>query len=72
VAGPLVLIKWEDSAQPIPGWNFLSDLPQAAAVRCVSVGWLVHDGDVRILAPNLGERMSEQNLKLSGSRIASA
>jgi hypothetical protein len=35
---PLVMIEWEDSAQPTPGWLLLSDFSPPAAVRCLSVG----------------------------------
>lgn len=52
---PLVLIEWEDSARPAPEWCFVADLGKISAVRCKSVGWLIHDGkDVKALAPNLG------------------
>ena len=63
----LVLIEWEDSAQPIPGWQHLSALDDFQAVRCVSVGWLVHDGDeVKALAPNMGEVNSPERVQASG------
>jgi len=29
-----VLIEWLDSAQPIPTWHLLTDLPAAEIVRC--------------------------------------
>lgn len=48
---PLVMIEWEDSAQPIAQWQFLSDLELPGVVRCVSVGWLVRDDHVKALAP---------------------
>lgn len=50
----LVLIEWEDSSQPQPGWQFRDDV-RVAAVRIASVGWLVKDGKkVKGLAPNVG------------------
>lgn len=51
----LVLIEWEDSAQPVPGWAWLDELEDMKAVRCRSVGWLIQDdAKVKALAPNLG------------------
>jgi hypothetical protein len=53
---PLVLIEWEDSAQPVSEWRYLDDLGSLSVVRCLSVGFLVHDGKrVKVLAPNVGE-----------------
>jgi hypothetical protein len=52
----LVLVEWEDSAQPIARWVWLDDHTWDGIVRCRSVGWLVHDGeDVKALAPNVGD-----------------
>lgn len=52
---PLVLIEWEDSAQPIPGWSYLSSFESPGTIRCASVGWLIHDdAQVKALAPNMG------------------
>ncbi len=64
---PLVFIEWEDSAQPIPGWQHLSDFRPSPTVKCVSVGWLVFDGeDMKALAPNMGGLESECNAQISG------
>jgi hypothetical protein len=50
----LVLIEWEDSAQPVSAWQFQDDV-KVAAVRIASVGWLLKDGKkVKALAPNVG------------------
>ncbi len=52
----LVMIEWEDSAQPMPSWAYLVSLDATKAVRCVSVGWLIHDGDdVKGSRPEHGE-----------------
>ncbi|HEY9544744.1 MAG TPA: hypothetical protein VIR56_01985 [Solimonas sp.] len=52
-----VLIEWLDSAQPIPGWRLLSDLPNPDVVKCESVGWIIGEtDDVLMLAPNIGDR----------------
>ena len=53
---PLVLIKWEDSAQPVAAWQYISDIDDPSVVECQSVGFLVHDDDtVKMLAPNVGD-----------------
>ena len=63
----LVLVEWLDSCQPIPGWTHLTDLPEENVTRCVSVGWLISDGDqVKMLAPNMGDTDSETNMQASG------
>lgn len=57
---PLVLIEWEDSAQPVANWQYLDDIGEPEVVRCQSVGFLIYDGeDVRALAPNIGDPGTE-------------
>lgn len=57
---PLVVIWWEDSRQPASAWARLSDLTaEPEAVQCASVGWLIHDGDVKQLVPNMGDLGSD-------------
>lgn len=64
---PLVFIEWEDSARPVAAWSYLADFETPSAVRCVSVGWLIHDGsDVKALAPNMGELGNTEALQVSG------
>ncbi len=51
----LVLIEWVDSGQPVPGWQWLSEIDPRRAHKCVSVGFLVQDDEqTKVLAPNLG------------------
>lgn len=53
---PLVLVEWEDSAQPTATWQYLAELDPPEVVRCQSVGFLIYDGDdVKALAPNVGD-----------------
>ena len=62
----LVLIEWEDSAQPTPAWQHSASLQRGGVVRCQSVGFLLHEGkDVMILAPNIGD-ISTDNEQVSG------
>lgn len=64
---PLVFIEWEDSAQPIPGWQHLADINPTPVVTCASVGWLIYDGeDLKALAPNMGGLESDNNVQVSG------
>lgn len=63
----MVLIEWEDSAQPIPGWAFLTNCDTFEVTRCQSVGWLIHDGpDVKALAQNVGNPEDEDSAQVSG------
>lgn len=60
-ACPLVLIEWEDSAQPISSWTFLADFDALDIVKCRSVGWLIHNGEhVKALAQNVGDPHHDQ------------
>ncbi len=63
---PLVLIEWEDSRRPNPEWGYLNNLDKPSSVKCVSVGWLVGDGETKQLAPNFGDITLADNLQASG------
>ncbi len=64
---PLVMVEWEDSAQPISAWVHLEDYEPAGIVRCVSVGWLIKDDDeMKVVAPNMGSIDRPANLQVSG------
>ena len=52
---PLVLMEWLDSRQPVAGWRRLSDAPDGPPLRCASVGWLLRDGDVKVLCQTIGD-----------------
>jgi hypothetical protein len=54
---PLVLIEWEDSAQPRPAWEWVDNYELENAISCVSVGYLVAQSpNALAIAPNLGDR----------------
>lgn len=64
---PLVLVEWEDSAQPISQWLHLSSFDPPGTVRCASVGWLIQDDElVKAVAPNMGAINDPDNLQVSG------
>ncbi len=63
---PLVLVEWEDSAQPDGQWRFLDNWSAPTVVHCTSVGFLIYDGpDVKALAPNMAET-NEPDAQASG------
>ena len=63
----LVLVEWVDSARPEPAWRHLDDAPSLEVICCQSVGWLIDESaEVMMLAPNLGDIKSEQNMQASG------
>jgi hypothetical protein len=63
----LVLVEWEDSAQPLAAWRWLSQCDEFPFVVCQSVGWLVHDGEhVKALAPNIGVCGDDEDAQVSG------
>jgi hypothetical protein len=62
----LVLVTWEDSAQPEPRWRFTADASHENAVMCHSAGYLIHKGDaVLLIAPNIGD-FGTPNEQVSG------
>ena len=64
---PLVMIEWEDSAQPIPAWSYLASFEAPGTIRCASVGWLIcNDGQMLALAPNMGAIDDENSVQVSG------
>lgn len=66
-ACPLVLIEWEDSAQPIPSWSYLATFEAPGTIRCASVGWLIRDDkQMKALAPNMGAIDDENSMQVSG------
>lgn len=61
------MIEWEDSAQPIPSWSYLTSFEAPGTIRCVSVGWMIRDDDqMKALAPNMGAIDDENSVQVSG------
>lgn len=66
-ACPLVMIEWEDSAQPIPSWLYLASFNAPGIILCASVGWMIHDDDqMKALAPTMGALNDENSVQVSG------
>ena len=52
----LVLVQWEDSARPIPAWQWIDEYQLPEIVECISVGYLIADTKNAVaLAPNIGD-----------------
>lgn len=63
----LVLIEWEDSAQPLTSWRYLADAPDLEIIQCVSVGWIISQNErVVMLAPNIGDYESGEGAQGTG------
>lgn len=64
---PLVIVRWEDSAQPVPRWQHLADLEMPQIVECATVGWLIRDDDkVKVVAQSMGGINTDDNIQTSG------
>ncbi|MCH8328403.1 MAG: phosphodiester glycosidase family protein [Candidatus Marinimicrobia bacterium] len=50
----LVMIEWEDSRRPTSGWERLTEYEPEGVCDCVSVGFLVHNGEVQVTASEEG------------------
>lgn len=64
---PLVIIRWQDSGQPLPSWQYLSALPQTRIIECATVGWLLRDDDeIKVICQSVGDLESPKNAQASG------
>lgn len=66
---PCVEILWEDSRQPDPTWAFLSGKPDNTIVLCRTVGWLIEDGAVKVVAATIGDEGLEDPQTIGRMRI---
>lgn len=63
----LVMIEWEDSAQPVSSWRYLTDAPPLEIIQCVSVGWVIGNSErVIMLTPNIGDYESGEGAQGTG------
>lgn len=63
----LVLVEWEDSVQPQPGWVAVGDWEPSGAVRIASAGWLWQQSKrLTVLAPNVGGLDGRAQGQMSG------
>ena len=64
---PLVIIRWQDSAQPLPSWQYLSALPRTRPIECATVGWLLQDDDdIKVICQSVGDLENPKNAQASG------
>ena len=64
---PLVIIRWEDSAQPLAAWQHLSRLKPAEPIECATVGWLVRDdATAKVVCQSIGGLGNPENAQASG------
>lgn len=64
---PLVIIRWQDSAQPLPSWQYLSALPLTRPIECATVGWLLKDDDdIKVICQSVGDLDNPKNAQASG------
>ena len=64
---PLVIVRWLDSAQPLPSWQYLSALPQTRPIECATVGWLLKDDDdIKVICQSVGDLGNPKNAQASG------
>jgi hypothetical protein len=62
----LVMVEWEDSAQPISAWQWVETYEIPEIIRCVSVGYLIAETeDAVAVAPNLGD-IGRDRMQASG------
>lgn len=63
----LVIVEWEDSAQPTPAWELRSNWKPGSPIRIATAGWLVHDGkQVKAVAQNVGGLDGNVAAQMSG------
>jgi hypothetical protein len=64
---PLVIIRWQDSAQPLPSWQYLSALPRTRPIECATVGWLLKDDDeIKVICQSVGNLDNPNSAQASG------
>jgi hypothetical protein len=70
---PLVMVRWEDSRQPLPGWQLLADLDVPATCECRTVGWLIKDEPSRkVLAQSVGGDEEMEDAQAGGIMVIPA
>ena len=62
----LTLVEWLDSRQSDGGWRFVRSFEAVAPVKCVTVGWVVHDdGETLVLAQSFGD-IGDEDMQVAG------
>jgi hypothetical protein len=64
---PVVLIEWEDSAQAVPQWQWLSEISGPRILVCRSVGFLIADEpEQKLLAVSVAHAETPEAAQASG------
>ncbi|MBK2125820.1 hypothetical protein [Fangia hongkongensis] len=51
-----VLIKWVDSRQPIPSWQYIDEIENQSSVACETIGFLLRKDETNlVIAQNIGD-----------------
>ena len=59
----LVKVEWEDSRQPISEWQFLEDLTLLDPVKCITVGYLIKDGETHVcICQSIGDHKEDMQV----------
>lgn len=70
VSADLVIIEWVDSRRPDASWRHLGGAKEWQICKCVSVGFLIADDEVRkVLAPNMADIDDASNMQLAGEIV---
>lgn len=66
----LVMVKWEDSRQPLAEWRHLEGLEMPHVSQCMTVGWLLENGRARkVLAQSLGGLGPDDHAQATGIMV---
>lgn len=63
---PLVMIEWYDSLSSGGRWRSVFEMHDMEPFICRSVGWLVVDGETKVIVPHLYDSDEEYNTEASG------
>ena len=63
-----VRVDWLDSKQPVPGWQWVSELEAPTPARCTSIGFLVGESDeALVLAQSLADADDHEHTQAGGA-----
>ncbi len=57
----LVIVRWQDSSQPVASWRYVSDIEEnPKPIECATVGWLIRDTpEVKVICQSVGDLHGE-------------
>ena len=67
---PLILVEWEDSAQPTSGWQWLDEIGDSQPITCRTAGYLVAENEKGLtIALSIGDMTSQRPQVNGATRI---